>query len=158
MDRLEMVRTHVDAIIQKLQNEENRKFAYIHTYGVCQHTAMLALARGENIELASISAMLHDIATYAFNCPHKEHAQQSADYATKLLNELEVFCASEIKDIHDAILVHSDKLNRHDSPLAEILKDSDVLQHYLYNVNIPLPEQDKVRLFYLLEDLRINHK
>ena len=34
MDRLELIREQTDAVIQKLIKEEERKFAYIHTYGV----------------------------------------------------------------------------------------------------------------------------
>ena len=110
MDRLELIREQTDAVIQKLVKEEERKFAYIHTYGVAQAAAMLATLRKLDVELCCIAAMLHDIALYAQNCPHLGHAQRSAEYA-------------------------------------------DVLQHYLYNPKIELSEKDKVRLFYLLEDL-----
>lgn len=154
MDRLELVREQVDRIIAALQKEEMRKFAYIHTYGVAQAAAMLAKVRKLDVELSCIAAMLHDIALYAQNCPHKQHAQKSAEYAQTLLQKLDVFTAEEIQLIVNVIGVHSDKLVRHDGPYSEMLKDADVLQHYLYNVNIDLSEKDKVRLFYLLEDLR----
>lgn len=45
MDRLELIREKVDQEINKLQKEETRKFAYIHTYGVAQAAALLATIR-----------------------------------------------------------------------------------------------------------------
>ncbi len=85
MDRLELIREQTDAVIQKLVKEEERKFAYIHTYGVAQAAAMLATLRKLDVELCCIAAMLHDIALYAQNCPHLGHAQRSAEYAKLLL-------------------------------------------------------------------------
>ena len=76
MDRLELIREQTDAVIQKLVKEEERKFAYIHTYGVAQAAAMLATLRKLDVELCCIAAMLHDIALYAQNCPHLGHAQR----------------------------------------------------------------------------------
>ena len=153
MDRLELIREQSDAIIQKLNKEEERKFAYIHTYGVAQAAAMLATIRKLDVELCCIAAMLHDISLYALNCPHAGHAQRSAEYAKGLLEKLEVFSEEEIRILTHMISVHSDKMTRHDGPMSELLKDADVLQHYLYNPKIELSEKDKVRLFYLLEDL-----
>lgn len=153
MDRLELIREQTDAVIQKLVKEEERKFAYIHTYGVAQAAAMLATLRKLDVELCCIAAMLHDIALYAQNCPHLGHAQRSAEYAKLLLEKMEVFSEEEIRILTHVISVHSDKMNRHDGPISELLKDADVLQHYLYNPKIELSEKDKVRLFYLLEDL-----
>lgn len=154
MDRLELIRCKVDAIISKLANEEDRKFAYIHSYGVSQIAILLAGIRGLSSELAGISAMLHDIAIYAQNCPHAVHAQKSAELSKELLLETQAFSEEEINVICNAISLHSNKLIRNDSRFAELLKDSDVLQHYLYNPLIPLQENDKFRLFYLLEDIK----
>lgn len=153
MDRLELIREKVDLEIAKLQKEETRKFAYIHTYGVAQAAALLATIKNANVELACIAAMLHDISLYAENCPHAVHAQRSSIYAEKLLKETKAFSDEEIQIVRNVIAVHSDKMSRHDGTISEILKDADVLQHYLYNVNITLSEKDKYRLFYLLEAL-----
>lgn len=161
MDRLELIREKVDQEINKLQKEETRKFAYIHTYGVAQAAALLATIRKADVELACIAAMLHDIALYTENCPHAVHAKRSSEYAEKLLNETKAFTEEEVQIIRNVIAVHSDKMSRHDGTISEILKDADVLQHYLYNVNIKLSEKDNYRLFYLLEALekyRIKNK
>lgn len=153
MDRLELIRGIVDKEIGKLQNEEERKFAYIHTYGVAQAAAFLAKKRKLNMELACISAMLHDISIYAMNCPHAVHAQESAKFAKKILEETKEFSEDEITIITHVIAVHSNKTERHDGPISELLKDADVAQHYFYNTNIPLAQKDNYRLFYLLEEL-----
>ena len=51
MDRLELIRIETDKIIQKLANEENRKFAYLHSYGVSQCAIYLATVRKLDVEL-----------------------------------------------------------------------------------------------------------
>lgn len=153
MDRLELIRGIVDNEIGKLQNEEERKFAYIHTYGVAQAAAFLAKKRKLSIEIACISAMLHDISMYTMNCPHAIHAQESAKYAKKILEDTKEFTEDEINIITHVIAVHSNKTERHDGPISELLKDADVVQHYFYNTNIPLAQKDNYRLFYILEEL-----
>lgn len=158
MDRLELIRIETDKIIQKLANEENRKFAYLHSYGVSQCAIYLATVRKLDVELAGVAGMLHDIAIYAENCPHKDHAQRSAVLAKSILEESKLFKEDEIIAITSAIATHSDKMSRTDSRFAEMLKDSDVLQHYLYNPNIELQEKDRYRLYYLLEDLKKMHQ
>lgn len=154
MDRLELVRMEVDQLISKLQNEEDRKFAYLHLYGVSQFATMLAINKKANVELCAIGAMLHDISMYALNSGRKNHAEKSAEFANKLLNRLQLFKEDEILIITNAISKHSNKLSKDDGIYAEILKDADVLAHYLYNPQIPITENDKVRLFYLLEYIK----
>lgn len=154
MDRLELVREKIDSIIQKMAKEEERKYAYIHVYGVAQAAALLAISRKQDVELCCIAAMLHDAAIYALNCPHKEHAKKSAEYSKKLLKTMNLFTEEEIENITHMIASHSDKMIRHDGGMAELLKDADVLQHYLYNPKIELSDKDKVRLFYLLESIK----
>lgn len=154
MDRLELVRSKTDKIMAALSNEEDRKFAYLHSYGVAQSACYLAIIRDLDVELAGIAGMLHDIAVYALNCPHAQHAQRSAELARGIMEELDVFQQEEIIAVTNAIALHSDKMTSTDSRFAELLKDSDVLQHYLYNPNIPLHDQDKFRLFYLLENMK----
>lgn len=158
MDRLELVRIEADKIISKLASEDTRKFAYLHSYGVSQCAIYLSIVRGLDIELAGIAGMLHDIAIYAENCPHKVHAQRSSILAKKILQEMEQFSEEEMIAITNAIALHSDKLTRTDTRFAEMLKDADVLQHYLYNPNIPLQDKENYRLYYLLEDLKKLHE
>ncbi len=48
MDRIEAVRDAVDAVLRDMPDGEERKFAYIHLYGVAQAAALIAEKRGEN--------------------------------------------------------------------------------------------------------------
>lgn len=154
MDRLEAIRVVVDRFIMKMQAEDDRKFAYLHLYGTSQFAAMLAINKNINTELCAVAAMLHDISMYIDNSGHKEHAERSAAIAKDILEESALFTEEECKIICNAIAKHSDKLTKNDGIYAEILKDADVLTHYLYNPQIPVPEKDKVRLFYLLEYIK----
>lgn len=154
MDRLEAIRVIVDRLINKMQTEDDRKFAYLHLYGTSQFAAMLAINKRIHVELCSIAAMLHDISMYTENSGHKHHAEKSAVIAKQILEECNMFTEEEITIIVNAIAKHSDKLSKSDGIYAEILKDADVLTHYLYNPQIPVPEKDKVRLFYLLEYIK----
>lgn len=153
MDRLERIRIEVDRLISELAEEHDRKFAYLHLYSVSEFATMLAIAHHVDFELCAIAGMLHDISMYACNSGRKDHAKKSADYANVLLEKSELFTEEEIKLITHIIAVHSDKLNKSDGIYAEILKDADVLSHYLYNPNIPISEHDRVRLYYLLESI-----
>lgn len=151
MDRLEWIKGKVDCLIEAIQDKDTRKFAYLHLYGTSQFATMLAINKHIDIELCAISAILHDISLYAFNSGHAHHAKESAEIAMNILRDCELFEEAEIKTIVHAIEKHSDKQSKQDGLYAEVLKDADVLAHYLYNVNIPVPSEDKVRLYYLLE-------
>ena len=131
MDRIEKVREVVDNILLKMTKDEARRHAYVHLYGVAQACALLALKRNENVELAVIAGMLHDIYTYA-NLDSKDHAHKGADQARGILDSLQLFNDNEKNLICNAIYNHSNKSGTHDW-LDEILKDADVMQHVLYN-------------------------
>lgn len=154
MDRLEYIRQIIDQQLAHLYNEEKRKYAYIHLYGVSQCCILLAMKRGLNYELAGIMGMLHDLATYTKNCRQKDHAYLSAKMAQEILEQSELFTQEERDIIVQAIDHHSDKMCTADSIYDELLKDGDVLQHYFYNPAMPLPDAHKVRLYYLLENLK----
>ncbi|MCI8270853.1 MAG: HD domain-containing protein [Erysipelotrichaceae bacterium] len=154
MDRLEYIRIKTDRILDAMENSISCKLAYIHSYGVSQMAALLAKKRNLNIELACIAAMLHDISQYETG-RLIDHAKESAKRAEEILKASDEFTEEEINIIVSAIAFHSDKQVKH-GDYEELLKDSDVLAHYFYNVNVPINEQDKVRLFYLLEELHIS--
>lgn len=156
MNRLEYIRAEIDCLLNSLQDSEQRKFAYLHLYSVSQCATLLALKRKEDVELCSIAAMLHDIAIYCDNCPHREHAQKSSLRAKTMIDESKLFDEREAQLIIHAIAHHSDKMNKEDGNFAELLKDADVLAHYLYNIAIPVSEKDKVRLYYILEEIHVS--
>jgi uncharacterized protein len=155
MNRLEQIREVVDNILMEQINLEERRCGYyVHLYGVSSTCSLLALKRGVNIELCAISGMLHDISSYKTG-DSTEHAKLGSIEARKILNEIKCFSQEEIDIICSSILSHSNKQdigNAYD----EVLKDADVLQHYLYNTNFLINENEKDRLDILLKELGIN--
>lgn len=147
MDRIEAVRNVVDGILRDMPDGEERKFAYIHLYGVAQAAALIAKKRGENVELAVAAAMLHDIYSYK-SAYTADHAHKGAVIARAILNELKVFSIEEINLICSAIHRHSDKVTI-DSPFDEVLKDADAMQHILYNPLFAIRDQELERFYHL---------
>lgn len=151
MDRLEYIRVKVDRILQRIPSAEEQKFAYIHLYGVSKWAAYLAMKENLSPEIAAVSGMLHDIARYQMNS--HDHAAKGAELAKEILNNTQLFTADEIKIIIDAIAHHSDKEHIHDV-YDELLKNSDVLDHYFYNTKEPISSADQKRLMNLLRDIQ----
>lgn len=131
MNRIEKVREAVDRVLSSMTNNEERKCAYIHLYGVAQAAALIAQKRKENMELSVIAAMLHDIYTYQ-NMDSTDHAHKGAVIAKEMMNELKLFSCEEMDLVYSAIYHHSDKAAKNRS-FDEVLKDADVMQHILYN-------------------------
>ena len=143
MDRIETVRNIVDKILLNMKDDEERRCAYLHLYGVAQACAMLALKRNENVELAIIAGMLHDIYSYASMDPNN-HAHKGAEMARNMLNSTNAFREEEINVVCTAIYNHRDKLVVQ-APLDELLKDADVMQHVLYNPLCKIKEGEEKR-------------
>lgn len=144
MNRIEKVRQYIDNILMNMQDAEERRCAYVHLYGVSQACVILALKRSENIELAAIAGMLHDIYSYV-TMDRIDHAHKGAFMVRDILNEIKIFNKNEMDTICSAVYNHSDKNTVH-SNFDEILKDADVFQHYLYNPLFPIEEHEKIRL------------
>ena len=151
LDRLEYIRSKIDIRLSQM-DEDSRKYAIIHLYGVSQYASMLALQRGLDVELSAIAGMLHDIAQYQENI-YQGHAERSGILAKELLMNTGMFQPDEITIIVQAIHHHSDKTNRH-GPYDELLKDADVLQHYFYHPNQQISASEQYRLYYLLEAIK----
>lgn len=149
MNRIEKVREVVDEILLTMPDDKERRCAYLHLYGVSQACALLALKRGENVELAVIAGMLHDIYSYA-NMDSQDHAHKGAVMARNIIDSLNMFSEDEKELICTAIYNHSDKSVVHDS-LDEILKDADVMQHVLYNPLFDIKQHEQKR-FGSLQD------
>jgi len=154
MNRLELVRNEIDAILQQQENEQERGDGYVHLYGVAQNCTLLAIKRGLDIEIGTIIGLLHDIYTYKFEYV-KDHALLGATEAENLLQELEMFSAEEIEIIRTAISHHSDKKMVH-GPYSELLKDADVLQNSLYNASFEVKHRKRLKQAY--KDLGIKIK
>lgn len=153
MDRIEAVREYVDQILLNVPDNFARSCGYIHLYGVAQACAMIALKRGENVELAVIAGMLHDIYSYS-TMDVADHARRSAVMAKDILCRLGIFSEPEMEMICGAIYCHSDKDVVH-TPFVEVLIDADVMQHCLYNPLLDAAGHEKVRFEALKKEFSL---
>lgn len=129
MDRIAVIKEYADKVISKITHEEERKQAFIHTYGVAQCCALLASSRGLNNELAYISGLMHDLYAY-FSGSYLCHSQSGADMSKVVLNQMDLFTKDEKTTILSAIFYHANKDIVH-GEYDEILKDADLLEPFL---------------------------
>jgi len=156
MNRLELVRTEIDAILLNQENVNVRPEGYIHLYGVAQACTMLAIKRKLDVEICTIIGLLHDIYTYKIGYV-KEHAILGAIEAENLLRDLEIFTDEEIETIRTAISHHSDKKTKHDK-YSELLKDADVLQNSLYTTTSEIKHRKRVKKVFKNLGIKIKIK
>jgi len=57
-NRLETLRQYIDDVLQSMPDIFDRRCAYLHLYGVAQACALIALKRGEDVELATMAGRL----------------------------------------------------------------------------------------------------
>jgi len=132
--RIDSVRELLDSDLKIIPDEEVKRCAYVHLYGVGQAAALLAMKRGfdrKTAELAETAGMLHDYAKY-INNQEDDHAKKSAECAQELLKKIPDYSNEEIHSICQAISNHSKK-QEIGSAFDEILKDADEIQHYFRN-------------------------
>jgi 5'-deoxynucleotidase YfbR-like HD superfamily hydrolase len=157
LTRLDLVRDYIDDKYKSLKDEELKRNAYVHSYGVGQAASLLALYRGfdeETAEMACIAGMFHDFAKYYVE-DTDDHAHVSAKIAESFLRETGDFTEDEIRTITEGIYHHSDKMVDDNVPFNDIIKDADALQHYLRN---PMEKYwlEKSRVKKTVEELKLN--
>ncbi len=130
-DRIETVREIVSGMLEQAPDDSLRAGGYVHIFGVAEACVLLAMKRGEDVELAAVAGYLHDIATYTTG-DSAGHARRGAEMSRRILRETGLFSEEEIDKVFSAIFFHSSKKEKH-GPLDEILKDADVLQHCLFD-------------------------
>lgn len=135
--RLDEVRNVVDYIIKKIEDEELKRCAYVHLYGVGLLASVIALKRGYSrdiAELAEITGMLHDLLTFVDEKEDTfDHAHKCAEYArNEVFTKLKSFNKEELEMIYNGIYNHSDK-NIVGNWFDEIIKDADAAHHALRN-------------------------
>lgn len=150
MNRIEELRRTIDQILHKNKDIENRRCSFIHLYGVSSICGLLALKRNLDPEIALAIGMLHDISSYITNDP-TDHNKYSEIEAEKILKGSTLFSLEEVTIITQAIFNHRDKQNIHDQ-YDELIKDADVLQHFLYNSSLPTFEHERDRLTRLRKE------
>lgn len=154
INRLQPIRRFVTEVIQEIGDSNVQNYYYVHLYGVSNLAAMLAMQRRLNPELAAAAGLIHDI----YSCRTgiiRFHGQNGAEYARPFLRDLGIFSREEQKSILSAVFHHSEKQIVHE-PYAEVLKDADVLQHYLSRPEVEVPKHFE-RLAKLLRDMAIPH-
>ncbi len=137
LTRLDEARSLIDPIIKSIADEEMKRCAYVHLYGVGLLASVIALKRGYSrkvAELAEITGILHDLLTYVDPSKDTEdHAFFCADYArAHVLLHLKQFTREELDMIYSGIYHHSDKSIK-GNWFDEIIKDADAAQHCLRN-------------------------
>jgi HD superfamily phosphodiesterase len=152
-NRIEILRKYIDEILLNMVDTQERRCGYLHLYGVSQTCAFIALKRNQDVELATMVGMLHDIHSYK-TMNTENHAEHGAVLARQILEELSLTTENETDVICSAIRNHSSKAITH-SEFDEVLKDADVMQHYLYNPLFPVIEHEKRRLQNLLAEFGI---
>ena len=143
MSRLKDFRKYVDAEINKMEDAEKRTSAIVHLYGVSLAATMIAKKRGLDPEIASMAAMLHDLHAYKTGS-YDDHAHKGAELARKILEEMNLTDGTETDAICSAIYHHDDKLDV-DSPMDEVLKDADVIDHCLKDASKAVKEKEQAR-------------
>ncbi len=131
MNRLELLRQVIDQLLTQIPEAQDRRCAFVHLYGVSATCTVLALKRGLDPELCAAAGLLHDIWNYQVG-DSPEHGQLGAGEAKKILQQLGSFSTAEIEEICQSISRHANKQSI-DGEMDELLKDADVLQHYLYD-------------------------
>ena len=153
MERIGEVQARVDKIIAGQTESIDIKFGYVHLYSVSQACTLLAMKRQQNVELAAIAGLLHDIYAYKTGA-RTDHAHQGAVLAKEIMQETGLFSEEEMNMIFQAIYHHSDK-DTVDSPFDEVLKDADVLQHCLIMPLVEAAPHEAERYSHLKKELGI---
>ena len=149
-NRVEILRSYIDKLVETAERGE---FYFVdgHMKAVSAFGAMLAFKRNLDPEIATIMGLLHDIHTILTNDP-TNHAELGAVKTGEILNELNILDREELEIVCTAIHNHSSKAIVQDG-YSELLKDADVMAHYLFNVNLPVMQNEVQRLGKLREEL-----
>ena len=154
MSRLKELRKYIDDQLSKMQDKDEQRSAIVHLYGVSLAATMIAKRRGLDPELASMAGMLHDLYAY-MNSSYDDHAHRGADLARDILSKLKLTDEKETELICCAIYHHDDKLVT-DSPMDELLKDADVIDHCFKDSSKPIKEKEQVRYDNLCKELGLS--
>ena len=154
-NRIELLRNFiVDILFNTVEDKAIHLNYMCHMNSVSQFCALIALKRGENVELATMAGLLHDFYTFQ-TLDATNHAEKGAILAKEVLNNLKIATNDEVDLICSAIHNHSSK-DRICSAFDEVLIDADVFQHCLYNVTMPIAEHEKMRFENLVKEFALN--
>ncbi len=154
--RIDTIRRYVDRMLLENKDDTDRRNGYVHLYAVGMAAALIALKRGHDrawAELAEIAGMLHDYTSYQGK-DGPNHAQECEPVVRALLLDARQFQPEEIELICHAVCHHSEK-GSVGTAFDEIVKDADVLHHWLRN---PMEEYwyDNDRARQLAKEFALN--
>lgn len=149
------VQERMRQLLEGLPDENAHREALIHTYEVARFCSIFASKRGENTVLAECAGWLHDCWRYASgqSC---NHAAEGATMARGWLAAMPLFSPAETQAICTAIFNHSRKESQ-DDPLSEILKDADVMSHFIADPAAVRVSAENRRLQSILAELSGNY-
>ena len=153
MSRLKELRKYVDTELNRIEDPDKRTSAIAHLYGVSLAATMIAKKLGLDPEIASMAAMLHDMHAYKTGS-YEDHAHKGAELAKEILEKLKLTDGTETDMICSAIYHHDDKLVV-DSPMDELLKDADVIDHCLKDSSKAVKEKEQARFDRLCAEFGI---
>ena len=64
MSRIKDLQKQVHRVLEKIEDNDKRAKAVAHLHGVALAAAILARKRGEDVELATMAGLLHDMHAY----------------------------------------------------------------------------------------------
>ena len=151
MGRLKELKKYVNKRLSEMKDPDDMLKAAGHLYGVSMSAELIAQKRGLDTELAGMAGMLHDLYAYESGS-YDDHAHLGADLARKILGKLELTTPEETDIICAAIYHHDDKAAI-DSPMDELLKDADVIDHCFKDASKPVKEKEQKRYDALCKEL-----
>ena len=144
MSRIKDLQKRVHKILKdNMEDNQKRAAAIAHLHGVSLAAVMIAKKRGDNLELAAMAGLLHDLYAYKSGS-YDDHAHKGADYAGEVLKDLGI-TSKEETDIVCSAIWHHDSKAEIDSPMDEVLKDADVIHHSLGDPTKEVKEHEKER-------------
>ena len=141
-----------DSDAPEMCRDETIDWEIIHMVSSARTAYIIAGDRGVDSDLAACASTLHDIGR-VISGKQDGHAEAGYAPAKEFLRKLEIFTDEEIEQIALAVKNHSKK-GETGSPLEEIVKDSDVLDMFMYDRELPRKEQ-QLRLDYLRTQLSL---
>ena len=167
--RLNRVLAILQSRIESLSKEGKRETPIVwstaHMYSTTQLAKMVALQRGLNPELAGLVCAFHDVYTLHTGEYH-DHGRKALGYIQEVVKEYNEKWGSfhgeineaEINLIYQAIKGHSDKSVVTDLPYAELLKDVDSFDAFLFGFEPQEGSAREDRTSKMLNEFNIDKK
>ena len=122
-----------------LRRDETIEWEIIHMISSARNAFILAEERGIDPDFAACACTVHDFGRVLTGA-QAGHAEAGYEPVKIFLKDLAIFSEDEIEHIALAVKNHSNKGEK-GSPVEEIVKDADILDMYMFNMELPRKEQ-----------------